>query len=215
LKHFLQLCVLITAASAVASAAIAPPCPGSQLDSGSLPVSVLTPTFSCQQQDKAYTDFVVDGLPSQAIVRFFYQPLAGFDIHTIAFAGNFLNPFTVSYTITMDLSVTPGGFIDRISGDLSNPADIGNPTNVKTVTAIQGTGSGTVTSVTNNSGTPLSVNGISFRVTDTYTPNGGAAVLVGNSFREVVSQVPEPTTMGLAGSALFLTGLFSRRRRQK
>jgi hypothetical protein len=211
LWQVLLVCLLFTGAS---FGALAPACPGSSSDSGAVPLSVFSESgFACQQQDKAYSDFVVGaGFPAAGTVRFLFTPVGGYDFHTVAFSGNFPSAFTVSYTVTMDTTVMPG-FIDQISGDLESSINVGNPTNVKTVALVGGAQVGTITSTRTNPGLDLPVNGLQFRITDTYTPNGGAAYQISNSFREVI--VPEPLSMALAGSGLLLVGLGRLRRRKQ
>jgi len=175
-----------------------------------------SPGFQCQQDDKLFSDFSAGGAPTDVTVRLTLQGTAPNFVDTINFAGNLSTAFTISYTITV--APTSLERIFQAAADLSNPGHAGNPSVTKTVVELSPgvfTGS-TTASYLGGGGTPISVapTATSLRVTDAYTPNGGAATQFGNSFFQAVpGPVPEPATTALCGAGLFALGFISRRRR--
>jgi len=171
--------------------------------------------FQCQQGDKVFSDFSLVGVPNDLTMRLTVQGTAPI-VDTINFAGNLSTAFTISYTVTVDPTSLERIF--QAAADLSNPGHAGNPSVTKTVIELSPgvfTGS-TTASYLGGGGTPISVAppATSLRVTDAYTPNGGAATQFGNSFFQAVpGPVPEPATTALCGAGLFVLGFITRRRR--
>lgn len=210
LKTFCSL-LLLASLTAIAGFAVpvlappSPPCSGFGVgppNDISIPFATWTAAnFNCEQQDKIFSNFSVSGLPTNTVLEVQEQALSPFDFHGVTFNGNFLAGFTVSYDIAIDLVLSPNNRIVRVSGDLSNPSDVGNPANVKQIFLESGAAIGSLTSMSGSPGTPIITSVTSLHVIDTYTPNGGAAVSVSNVFAE--QAVPEPASAILIGLGLF------------
>ena len=161
--------------------------------------------FACEQQDKIYSNFALGGLPTTSTLRIQLQPLSGFDFHTVTFNGNFAANFTLSYDIAVDLSLSPGELITSVTGDISNPSNVGTPSNLKTVFSEGGVTIGSLISVPGNPGTAITTANTALHVTDVYTAGGGAAVSISNTFRETLpTSAPETYSYLLVGSGFLL-----------
>ena len=156
--------------------------------------------FACEAQDKIYSNFVLGGLPDTSTLRIQLQPLVGVDFHTVTFNGNFPASFTLSYDIAIDLAISPLALITAVTGDMSNPTNVGAPSNLKTVFTEGGTT--ILTSVT------------ALHVTDVYTDGGGAAVSISNTFREDLNNgAPEPWTYAMVGGGFLMLASLRKFRR--
>jgi hypothetical protein len=171
--------------------------------------------FQCQQDDKIFSDFTSAGVPTDVTMRLTLQGTGPSFVDTITFAGDLSTAFTVMYTITVAPPSTQR--IVQATADLANPGHNGNPSLTKTVTELApGTFTGSTTaSFLGGGGAPISIvpAATSLRVTDAYTPNGGAATSFGDSF--IQSAVPEPATETLFGAGLLALGLTGSWRRRK
>lgn len=164
--------------------------------------------FACEQQDKIYSNFAPGAIPTDTTLSIQLQPLGGADFHTVTFNGSFMANFLVSYDIAIDLIQSPKALITRVTGDLSNPSNLGTPSNLKTVFTEAGATVGSLTSVPGNPGSTIVTSATALHVTDQYTANGGAAVSLSNTFREDLNAVPEPLSYALVGGGfLFLASL--------
>ena len=171
------------------------------------------PGFTCEQQDKIFSNFNAGGAPTDSTLRLLLQSLGGGeDIHTVVFGGSFTSDFTVGYTVTVDTGISTER-IFKVTGDIQNPGGSGSPSNLKTVFGAGGF-TGSTTSTIGSPGIPIGVpNLTSLDVTDAYTANGGAATNIGNSFFQ--QTVPEPGTTALFGAGLLALGFISSRRAKK
>jgi hypothetical protein len=202
--------IALTAITGAASPVLAPPAPQcSSIGTGlttdiTIPFAVWTaPNFFCEQTDKILSNFAVTGaIAPNTTLEIQEQQLGAADFHVITFNGNFVNLFGVSYDIAVDLTRSPLARIVRVSGDLSNPSDVGNPANVKTVFLESGAMVGQLTSTANLPGTPIVTNATALHVVDSYAPLGGAAVSISNTFAE--QDTPELASVILIGSGLML-----------
>jgi len=208
----------LTAIAGFAIPVLAPPSPAcSGFGSGpandiSITFAVWTSAnFNCSQDDKIFSNFSAGaGMPTNTALELQTQTLGPLDLHIVTFNGNFLNAFTVSYDIAVNLVMSPSERIVRVSGDLSNPSAVGNPATTKTVFTEAGVNLGTVVSVVGTPGTPLVVNQTALHVLDAYVPLGGAAVSISNTFAQ--SEVPEVTTLLMIASGLFTMSRLKRKR---
>jgi hypothetical protein len=172
--------------------------------------------FTCEQQDKIFSNFNPGTAPTDTTLRLLLQTLGGgLDIHTVVFGGSFTSDFTVGYTVSVDTGLSTET-IFKVTGDIQNPGSTGSPSNLKMVMGSGGF-TGSLTSTIASPGTPIAVpNLTSLNVTDSYTANGGAVTGIGNSFfQQVPSGVPEPGTTALFGAGLLAVGFISRGRRAK
>ena len=171
--------------------------------------------FACEQQDKIYSNFSLTGLPDTSTLRIQLQPLTGVDFHTVTFNGNFATDFTLSYDIAIDLSLSPLALITKVTGDLSNPSNVGTPSNLKTVFTEGGTTIGSLTSTPGNPGSAITTSNTALHVTDVYTADGGAAVSISNTFREDLNaSAPETYSYLLVGGGFVLLASMRRIRRR-
>ena len=171
--------------------------------------------FACEQQDKIYSNFSLTGLPDTSTLRIQLQPLTGVDFHTVTFNGNFAADFSLSYDIAIDLSLSPLNRITSVTGDLSNPSNVGTPSNLKTVFSEGGVMIGSLTSVPGNPGTAIATFNTALHVTDLYTADGGAAVSISNTFREdLTAGAPETYSYLLVGGGFLLLASLRRIRRR-
>lgn len=194
--------------------------PGAILITNPTDILFLNPTwtapgFQCEQSDKLFSDFTTVGVPSDVTMRLTLQGTPGNDIHTVNFAGDLGTAFTIGFTVTVDPAAIEKTV--KVSADLSNPGHMGNPSMTKTVVELAPgvfTGS-TTASFLGGPGSPVMVipPAASLRVTDVYTPNGGAATEFGNAFFQ--TSVPEPATTALFGAGLLALAFISRRRTTK
>ena len=173
--------------------------------------------FTCEQEDKIYSNFSPGAAPTDTTLKLLLQTLpGGVQAHTVIFSGSFTSDFTVSYTISVDTSIT----LDRISsvtGDIDNPGNLGAPSNLKTVFGAGGF-TGSLTSVVGSPGIPIVVPFLSsLDVTDAYTANGGGSANISNSFfqSDPPPPTPEPATIALLGTGLLGLCLIQRHRRAK
>jgi hypothetical protein len=200
----------LTAAS-YAIPVLAPPAPqcgtlGTGLSTDiNIPFAVWTaPGFFCETTDKIFSNFATTGaVPVNTTLELQEQTLGATDFHVVTFNGNFINGFSVSYDIAVDQVLSPFAHIVRVSGDLSNPSDVGTPANVKTLFLESGVMVGQLISTANVPGTPIVTDTTALHVLDQYAPNGGAAVSVSNTFAEQ-NQTPEVATVLMIGSGLLL-----------
>jgi hypothetical protein len=170
--------------------------------------------FACEQQDKIYSNFALGALPTTATLRIQFQPLGPVDFHTVTFNGNFGAPFTVSYDVAIDLSLSPLALITSVTGDISNPSNQGTPNNVKTVFSEGGVMLGTLTSVPGNPGSAIATANTALHATDVYSANGGAVVSLSNTFREdLTASAPEAYSYLLVGGGFLLLASLRRIRR--
>jgi hypothetical protein len=171
--------------------------------------------FACEQQDKIYSNFSGTGLPDTSTLRIQLQPLTGVDFHTVTFNGNFPTDFSLSYDIAIDLTLSPLALITSVTGDISNPSNVGTPSNLKTVFSEGGVMIGSLTSVPGNPGTAIATDNTALHVTDVYTASGGAAVSISNTFREdLTAAVPESYSYLLVGGGFLLLASLRRIRRR-
>jgi hypothetical protein len=166
--------------------------------------------FACEQQDKIYSNFSPGLIPGSTTLRLQVQTLGSVDFHTVTFNGNFLTNFSVSYDVAVDATVSPAT-ITSITGDLSNPTNLGTPSITKTVFTEAGALIGTLTSTARNPGVAIATNVTALHAVDDYSANGGAAVSVSNTFREDI--VLEPFSFALVGGGFGLLALAWRIRR--
>jgi len=174
--------------------------------------------FQCEQGDKLFSDFSTTGDTTGVSMHLILAGVPGNDTHTVNFEGNLINPFTVSYTVTVDVAISHER-TNMVSLDLFNPsAGIGggNPTVTKTLVTSSVCAPNpacTITATAAAPGIPITLTPptSSIMVVDAYTPNGGHATGFGNGF--IQTSVPEPGTTALFGAGLLALGLFSRRRR--
>jgi hypothetical protein len=167
--------------------------------------------FNCESGDKIFSNFAFSGaLPTDTTLELQTQTLGPIDLHGVTWNSNFIGSFSASYDIAVDLVMSPNMRIVRVSGDLSNPSNLGTPTNVKQLFLESGAPDGTLTSTAGSPGTPLVVDTTALHVVDTYTPLGGAAVSISNTFAEAA--VPEPVSLFLMGSGLLVLAKLKRAR---
>jgi hypothetical protein len=212
--------LVLTAITGLANPVLAPPAPQcSTLGIGpandiSIPFATWTDaSFFCQQEDKIFSNFSASGsIPTNTVLEIQQQQVGPVDLHAVTFNGNFLNAFGVSYDIAVDLTQFGGlNRIVRVSGDLSNPSDLGNPTNVRSVFTEGSVLLGTVISTMDSPGSPLVVDATALHVANTYSPLGGAAVSISNTFAEQQTpETPEPVTFAMVGAALLVISRMKR-----
>jgi hypothetical protein len=170
--------------------------------------------FACEQQDKIYSNFSLGALPTSATLRIQFQSLGTVDFHTVTFNGNFGSDFAISYDVAIDLALSPFNLITSVTGDLSNPSNVGTPSNLKTVFSEGGQTIGSLTSVPGNPGSAITTANTALHVTDVYSANGGAAVSISNTFREDLTAAPEPLSYALVGGGFLLLASFRRKTRR-
>ena len=206
----LLMCLLLTP-FAIKAATIA--CPGTTTDSGPMLLSTLvSPGFSCEQQDKIYSDFdIVSGTPGAGLtVQIQFQPQgAGTTLHTLNFAGinSTLGEFTIAYMVSVDPVIAPGVTIIGAGLSINASGNLGNPMVMEAAAAFApplvasrlGAGSAFA---------DITPGVTSIGVMDHYTPNGGNAQAFSNGFIESapVAPVPECMTLLLMGSGLVTFG---------
>ena len=208
---------IVTASLAAASPVLAPPAPPCTSFGTGPPTNIsiafatwTAPGFFCETTDKIYSNFAEAGIPGDTVLNLQEQSLGPLDLHVVTFSSNFLLPFTVSYDIAVDLILQPLNRIVRVSGDLSNPSAIGNPTTLKTVFEEGGLNLGTLVSSANGPpATPLTVSETALHVVYAYAPMGGAAVSISNTFAE--AQVPELIPALLVASGILSLLLLRKR----
>jgi hypothetical protein len=171
--------------------------------------------FACEQQDKIYSNFALGALPDTTTLRIQLQPLGLVDFHTVTFNGNFAADFSLSYDIAIDLALSPTNLITSVTGDISNPSNVGTPSNLKTVFSEGGVMIGTLTSVPGNPGSAIATANTALHVTDVYSADGGAAVSISNTFREdLTASAPETYSYLLVGGGFLLLASLRRIRRR-
>lgn len=210
--------LLACACLASAAAVLSPPvsqCAAASGASGNagnifLPFSTWSASgFACEQQEEIFSNFSSSSIPDATVLDLQHQTFGAFDFHTISFDGNFLTDFRVSYDVAVDLKMDPDDLITRVTGDLSNPANVGNPSNLKTVFSESGKMLGSLTSTAGNPGKPIVTANTALHVTDEYHANGGGAVSVANSFGG--QETPEPVPFLLVGCGLISLYGFKRK----
>lgn len=170
-------------------------------------------TFACEQQDKIYSNFSVGAIPIDTTLSIQLQPLGLVDFHTVTFNGNFGTNFLVSYDVAVDLIMSPKARITLVTGDLSNPSNLGTPSNTKTVFSEAGVMLGTLTSLPAVPGSSIPTFNTALHVTDNYLAGAGAAVSISNTFREDLNAVPETFSYALVGGGFLLLASLRRIRR--
>jgi hypothetical protein len=201
MTRILLTCLFVASLTANA-ATIA--CPGSSNDTGPLLLSTIvsSPGFSCEQQDKIYSDFsIVSGSPSSDLsVRIQFQPQAdGTDLHTVTFTGALDSnngDFVIAYMVGVDPIVAPNsaiigaGVAITASGNVGNPMVIENSTAFAPpmMTSLQGSG---------HDFRSITPGVTTIGVVDSFMVNGGAAQGFSNSFTQATPQAPTPEAMTL------------------
>jgi hypothetical protein len=170
-------------------------------------------TFACEQQDKIYSNFSVGAIPIDTTLSIQLQPLGLVDFHTVTFNGNFGTNFLVSYDIAIDLFQSPKALITLVTGDLSNPSNLGTPSNTKTVFSEAGVMLGSLTSLPAAPGSSIATFNTALHVTDNYLAGAGAAVSISNTFREDLNAAPETFSYALVGGGFLLLASLRRIRR--
>jgi hypothetical protein len=171
--------------------------------------------FACEQQDKIYSNFSLGALPGTSTLRIQLQPLGLVDFHTVTFNGNFGADFLLSYDIAIDLVLSPLNLITSVTGDISNPTNVGAPSNLKTVFTEGGVMIGTLTSTPGNPGSAIATANTALHVTDAYSAGGGATVSISNTFREdLTAGAPETYSYLLVGGGFLLMASLRRIRRR-
>jgi len=141
----------------------------------------------------------------------------GYAVNFSSQAGDLTTSFVVSYTVTIDTTVSPGTQagedITSIGAGLQADGS-GSSSLVKTTPfgPITVTAAGGVT--TSN---PISANGVAttVNITDTFTQGTGGTLNFSNTYTESNTSGPEPSTMLLMGGALLGLGAIGRRRIRK
>jgi hypothetical protein len=188
--------------------------------------SVTAQGFTCQDQDKVYSNFSATNLPGTASVSIGFINIGGFDQHIITV---FFNPVlnstlttsaTFQYDIAVDLLTAP---LARIVGaDLGITATV-PPGTSGTVAVTKDFPGGPGASITctasqggDSCGPSVSFAGVtSLTVRDTISNITTTATLASfqNTIIQVVESVPEPVTLAAFGIGLAGLGFAGRRRR--
>jgi len=182
----------------------------------------------CEIGDKIFQNFVVTTAPpNDTSVQFTTSALPG---GIFAFTINFINsgvgalnaPFVVGYNVAVDPTLNPDGSaispnsswkINRVASGLQDQNGNASASLSKncgtgclaTTTAL----GGVVTTVVANI-TPVTT----LDVVDTYAYTSGVVSGVGNTYQQVNTVVPEPSTFVLLGGAMVGLGLLRRRPRK-
>lgn len=164
-------------------------------DTGPIPLAtILTPGFTCQQQDKIFSNFDGSGIPADSTVQFHSQALPSGDVHTVQLVGNFLADFVFAYTIMVDTAIAPNLYINHVAAGIDLAT--AGPSLLKEWAG------GSVTSIGPLASMPVMAQMLA--ITDTFTANNGAAVSISNSFSQTT--IPEPSTYVLIGLGAILLG---------
>jgi hypothetical protein len=190
-------------------------CPGTSNDTGPLMLSTVIsePGFSCEQQDKIYSDFsIVSGTPSPDLsLRIQFQPQGdGTELHSVTFTGaldSSYGDFAIAYVVSVDPIIAPTTTIVGAGASISASGNVGNPMVMENSTAfappimasLQGSG---------HDFRAINPGVTTIGVVDSFMVNGGAAQSFSNSFIESAPQapVPEAMTLLLMGTGLVTIG---------
>jgi hypothetical protein len=138
--------------------------------------------------------------------------------------NGFVNGFSLSYVVTIDFtanSIPPlslGGSWAIVQASAGLQVNGNNSQASWTKTLSNGaTGTSTVMDISGSvpAAPPISLDSVSFQVTDTYVPTVGGQDILNLSNKFTQDQTPEPSTMLLLGGALIGLGVVGRKRRKK